>query len=86
LLNWPGGDHHLVAPALVGGGLFVVSKPIKNRKGDGKMKLAIEQVEARLTAAWGKQVFVVPYRLAGNRYSYVVTSNSVGWFSFTSNT
>lgn len=43
------------------------------------MKLTIEQVEATLAAVWGKQVFIVPYRLAGNRYSYAVTDHGKGW-------
>jgi hypothetical protein len=30
------------------------------------MKLNIHQVQATVTAAWGRQAFVVPYRLAGN--------------------
>jgi hypothetical protein len=43
------------------------------------MKLTIEQVEARMTAAWGRPAFVVPYRLAGNLYSWVVTDHREHW-------
>ena len=34
------------------------------------MKLTMTEVEAKLTAAWKREVFIVPYRLAGNRYTY----------------
>jgi hypothetical protein len=43
------------------------------------MRLTGQEVEARLTAAWGKQAFVVPYRLTGNRYHYLVTDHSEHW-------
>jgi hypothetical protein len=43
------------------------------------MKLTIEQVEARMTTAWGKKAFVISHRLAGNRYGYVVTDHSEHW-------
>ena len=39
------------------------------------MKLTMEEVELKMAAAWGKQAFVIPYRLAGNRYSYVVSDH-----------
>ena len=39
------------------------------------MKLTIKQVKATMTAAWGRQAFVIPYRLTGNRYSYAVTDH-----------
>jgi hypothetical protein len=43
------------------------------------MRLTINQVEAKMTEAWGQQAVVVPYRLAGNRYSYVVTDHREHW-------
>jgi hypothetical protein len=43
------------------------------------MKLTIHQVEATMTAAWGRQAFVIPYRLAGNRYSYAVSDHQERW-------
>jgi hypothetical protein len=43
------------------------------------MKLTIEQVEARMTAAWGAQAFLVPYRICGNRYVYAVTDHGEHW-------
>ena len=43
------------------------------------MKLTIEQVEARMTAAWGAQAFLVPYRIWGNRYTYAVTDHGEHW-------
>jgi hypothetical protein len=43
------------------------------------MKLTIHQVEATMTAAWGRQAFVIPYRLAGNRYSYAVSDHQEHW-------
>lgn len=39
------------------------------------MKLTMTEVEAKLTAAWKRKVFVVPYRLAGNRYTYTATDH-----------
>jgi hypothetical protein len=32
-----------------------------------------------LTVAWGKEAFVVLYRLAGNLYSWVVTDHQEHW-------
>jgi hypothetical protein len=43
------------------------------------MKLAINQVEERMTSTWGRQAFVVPYRLAGSRTSYAVTDHAEHW-------
>jgi hypothetical protein len=43
------------------------------------MKLTIKQVEATMTAAWGREAIVVPYRLAGNLYSYAVTDHQEHW-------
>jgi hypothetical protein len=43
------------------------------------MKLTTKQVEAKMTEAWGRQAHVVPYRLAGNRYSYLVTDHREHW-------
>jgi hypothetical protein len=43
------------------------------------MKLRITEVEARLTAAWGKQATVVVDRIAGNRYRYAVTDHDGHW-------
>ena len=43
------------------------------------MKLTIEQVEARLTAAWSKQALLVSYRLPGNRYGYIATDHEEHW-------
>jgi hypothetical protein len=43
------------------------------------MKLTIEQVEARMTRAWGKKAIVISHRLAGDRYGYVATDHSEHW-------
>ena len=43
------------------------------------MKLTINQVSERMSLAWGRQAFVVPFRLAGNRYSYVATDHKDHW-------
>ena len=42
------------------------------------MKLSRQQVEDRLTAAWGREAAVVPYR-HGNRRSYAVTYHGSHW-------
>ena len=34
------------------------------------MKLTIDQAEAKLTAVWDRQAFVLAYRICGNRYAY----------------
>lgn len=39
------------------------------------MKLRMKEVEAKLTAAWGNQAFVVPYRISGNRTVYAATDH-----------
>ena len=43
------------------------------------MKLTIDQVQTKMAAAWGRQAFVVPYRLAGNLYCYLVTDHTEHW-------
>jgi hypothetical protein len=43
------------------------------------MQLTIEQVEARMTAAWEAKAFLVPYRISGNRYTYTVTDHGEHW-------
>ncbi|MFC2045915.1 SWIM zinc finger family protein [Chloroflexota bacterium] len=43
------------------------------------MKLSRQQVEERLTVAWGKEAVVVPYRIHGNRRSYAVTDHGSHW-------
>lgn len=43
------------------------------------MKLTMEQVEAKLAHVWGQEVFVVPYRICGNRYAYVATDHGDHW-------
>ena len=32
-----------------------------------------------MTAAWGAQAFLVPYRIWGNRYTYAVTDHGEHW-------
>ena len=48
------------------------------------MKLTREQVEARITLAWGKQAYTVANRLAGNRYVYAVTDHNGHWMPLAS--
>jgi hypothetical protein len=43
------------------------------------MKLTIKQAEEKLTAVWGTKTFVVPYRIAGNRYTYAATDHGQHW-------
>jgi hypothetical protein len=43
------------------------------------MKLTTDQVEAKMTAAWGRQAFVVAHRICGNRLSYVATDHQDHW-------
>ena len=43
------------------------------------MKLTLSQVEARLTDTWGRQAYVVPYRICGNRRSYAATDHREHW-------
>jgi hypothetical protein len=43
------------------------------------MKLTMSEVEARLTAAWGREVAVLPYRICGNRLTYLVTDHKAHW-------
>jgi hypothetical protein len=45
------------------------------------MKLTLEQVESKMAKVWGNPVDVVPYRICGNRYSYVVTDHGEQWMS-----
>jgi hypothetical protein len=43
------------------------------------MKLNMERTEARLTQAWKRKAFVVPYRIAGNLYRYAGTDHGANW-------
>jgi hypothetical protein len=45
------------------------------------MKLTMDQIEAKMTAAWGRQALVVPHRICGNRYTYVVTDHHEHWLA-----
>jgi hypothetical protein len=48
------------------------------------MKLKATQVEAKATEAWGKQAFVIPYRIAGNRHVHAVTDRQDHWIALQS--
>ena len=54
-------------------------KPNQRTGKETAMKLTIKQVKATMAAAWGRQAFVIPYHLAGNRYSYAVTDHKEHW-------
>jgi hypothetical protein len=43
------------------------------------MKLKATKIDAQATEAWGKQAFVVPYRIAGNRRAYALTDHGDHW-------
>ncbi|MBN1660250.1 MAG: hypothetical protein JXA93_17765 [Anaerolineae bacterium] len=43
------------------------------------MKLTMDQVEAKMSRVWNREVFVVPYRLAGNRYTYAASDHGEHW-------
>jgi hypothetical protein len=43
------------------------------------MKLKATEIEASATEAWGKQAFVIPYRVAGNRTAYALTDHGKHW-------
>jgi hypothetical protein len=45
------------------------------------MKLKATEIEAKATEAWGKQAYVIAYRIAGNRTTYAVTDHGEHWLS-----
>lgn len=48
------------------------------------MKLTRDQVEARMSKAWGQPAYTVPYRIAGNRYEWAVTDHDAHWMPLAS--